>query len=305
MISETENQNVDQEQQQQEKVEETNVETNTESTDNNVPPLPFPSTIVSGWVEPTSLEEKRKLYACGDKYVTIDSIIPYPEYAIKNKLEQPKVEIIKKVFKKYFITEHNLLDKDHFVCNHGYFPYNEEINKKISIWRGDSCTLEIDAIVNAANESLLGGGGIDGAIHRAAGSALRKYNANLQGCDTGDTKISPGFKLPAKYILHTVGPVGEVPTLLKSSYETTLALVEKYKIKTVALCGVSTGIFGYPLDKATMIAMHTVRQWLEKNHDKVDRIIFVTFLPREVDMYNTVAPYFFPIKELNEEEKKE
>ncbi|EFC35193.1 predicted protein, partial [Naegleria gruberi] len=164
--------------------------------------------------------------------------------------------------------------------------------------RGDVTCLEIDAVVNAANESLLGGGGIDGAIHRAAGGKLRKYNAHLHGCDTGCTKISPGFCLPAKFILNTVGPVGENPQKLTSAYTTCLELVEEYQLRTIAFCGISTGIFGYPLDKATIIAMHTIRQWLEINHDKVDRIIFITFLKKEVDMYNTVAPYFFPLKPL-------
>ncbi|KAF0973946.1 hypothetical protein FDP41_007030 [Naegleria fowleri] len=246
---------------------------------NNTPPLPISPSLV-GWTEPSTLQEKRSLYACGNDFVTLDQLELYPsnrEYPILSQ----------------FNPEHDAIKK-------GYYDYNEAINKKISFFRGDVSQLEIDAVVNAANESLLGGGGIDGAIHRAAGGILRKYNALLNGCDTGCTKISPGFKLPAKYILHTVGPVGENPQKLTSAYTTCLELVEQYNIKSVAFCGISTGIFGYPLDKATFIAMHTVRQWMEIHHEKVDRIIFITFLKKEVDMYNTVAPYFFPFKPLQE-----
>ncbi|KAF0974118.1 hypothetical protein FDP41_006728 [Naegleria fowleri] len=174
---------------------------------NNTPPLPISPSLV-GWTEPSTLQEKRSLYACGNDFVTLDQLELYPSYAEKNRLEQPSIEGIKKVFSSYLRNrEYPILSQfnpEHDAIKKGYYDYNEAINKKISFFRGDVSQLEIDAVVNAANESLLGGGGIDGAIHRAAGGILRKYNALLNGCDTGCTKISPGFKLPAKYILHTV-----------------------------------------------------------------------------------------------------
>jgi O-acetyl-ADP-ribose deacetylase (regulator of RNase III) len=164
-----------------------------------------------------------------------------------------------------------------------------------------------NSVVNAANNSLLGGGGIDGAIHSAAGSYLKDYNAKLGGCETGQTKISPGFKLPAKWILSTVGPIGENEKLLRSCYQTCLNLVEKHSIKSVGFCCVSTGIFGYPLKNATRVALDTVRKWLEKddNYKKVDRIIFVVFLDKEEAMYDTLVPYYFPLKPEEEEVKQE
>ncbi|KAF0973944.1 hypothetical protein FDP41_007029 [Naegleria fowleri] len=165
---------------------------------NNTPPLPISPSLV-GWTEPSTLQEKRSLYACGNDFVTLDQLELYPsnrEYPILSQ----------------FNPEHDAIKK-------GYYDYNEAINKKISFFRGDVSQLEIDAVVNAANESLLGGGGIDGAIHRAAGGILRKYNALLNGCDTGCTKISPGFKLPAKYILHTAKEksISNIQTLIKYS----------------------------------------------------------------------------------------
>jgi len=176
------------------------------------------------------------------------------------------------------------------------FEPNAELNRKVCIWQGDITRLEIDAVVNAANTSLLGGGGIDGAIHRAAGPMLLAECETLNGCETGNTKITRGYNLPAKYVLHTVGPIGENPAKLESCYRTCLELVEKYNIRSVAFCGVSTGIYGYPLYPAARIALSTVRKWLEKddNKNKVDRIIFCTFLDKEQVCYTTLMPEYFP-----------
>lgn len=196
-------------------------------------------------------------------------------------------------------------------ANKRLYAPNPEINKKVSIWKGDSTMLEIDAIVNAANSSLLGGGGIDGAIHSAAGSKLRKECATLNGCNTGFTKITKGYRLPAKHVLHTVGPTEEDPIALQSCYSTTLQLVEKYNLKSVAFCCVATGIFGYPLRNASKIALKTIREWLEanENYKKVDRLIFVVFLDKEQKCYESLMPKYFPLpltpEEIaNEEEEK-
>jgi len=175
---------------------------------------------------------------------------------------------------------------------------NKLINRKISHWRGDITRLEIDAVVNAANSSLLGGGGIDGAIHSAAGDELYNECLTLNGTPTGTTKITRAYRLPAKYILHTVGPRSETPAQLESCYKTVLQLVDKHNIRSIALCGISTGIFGYPLEAASRIACDTIRKWLDVpgNADKIDRIIFCTFLEKEERCYDQLLQEYFPIE---------
>jgi len=144
--------------------------------------------------------------------------------------------------------------------------------------QGDITTLKVDAIVNAANETLLGGGGVDGAIHRAAGPELLKYCRGLGGCPTGEAKITPGFKLPAKYVIHTVGPVyhgggSNESTLLANCYRNSLELALKNGVKTIAFPGISTGVYGYPKDEAAKIAVTVMREY----EDKFDEIIACCF----------------------------
>lgn len=228
-----------------------------------------------------SLNDKRKLYKCGKDYVTLDKIQSWPEYRQKN---------LYSIYGK----QENRPEKP-------MFEVNETLNEKISLWQGDITILEIDAIVNAANNSLLGGGGVDGCIHRAAGSSLRDECAGLHGCSTGDAKISSGHKLPAKYIIHTVGPIGRQENLLKSCYMKCLHLVKKHDVRSVAFCCISTGIYGYPIYDASCVALETVRKWLEeeddegkKNADLVDRIIFCVFLGGDLDIYKLLMPRYFP-----------
>eukprot|EP01128_Nolandella_sp_AFSM9_P007350 TRINITY_DN39_c0_g1_i2.p1 TRINITY_DN39_c0_g1~~TRINITY_DN39_c0_g1_i2.p1 ORF type:complete len:334 (-),score=92.57 TRINITY_DN39_c0_g1_i2:58-1059(-) len=173
---------------------------------------------------------------------------------------------------------------------------NALINRKVCTWRGNITTLEIDAVVNAANESMLGGGGIDGAIHGAAGRELYYECKTLNGAHTGETKITRGHNLPAKYILHTVGPRGERPEALRSCYRSILELAVKHGLRTVAFCGVSTGIFGYPLENASRVALEVVREWCEVpgNLDKIDLLIFCTFLEREEQCYERLMFEYFP-----------
>lgn len=155
------------------------------------------------------------------------------------------------------------------------------MDDKIEFFEGDITTLAVDAIVNAANRSLLGGGGVDGAIHNAAGPDLLAECQLLGGCETGDAKITKGYNLPAQHVIHTVGPVwqggvrGE-EELLASCYRRIFALAAEHHLKTVAFPAVSTGVYGYPKDKAAMVALTECRRALQ-NNPELEKIILVCF----------------------------
>ncbi|CAG9761103.1 unnamed protein product [Ceutorhynchus assimilis] len=172
---------------------------------------------------------------------------------------------------------------------------NDVLAGKVSLWRGDITKLKIDAIVNAANSSLLPGGGVDGAIHKAAGPDLRKECKDLNGCKTGEAKIAQGYKLPAKYVILTVGPKGEYPADLKNCYVNSLTRALEKNLRTVAFPCISTGIYGYPNENASHVAIHTVRQFLEEHSEKFDRIIFCVFLDVDKNLYEQVLQTYFPV----------
>jgi O-acetyl-ADP-ribose deacetylase (regulator of RNase III) len=152
---------------------------------------------------------------------------------------------------------------------------------RIELINGDITTLDVDAIVNAANNSLLGGGGVDGAIHNAAGPDLLIECERLNGCETGKSKITGGYNLKAEHIIHTVGPIWyggyrDESQLLASCYQTSLLLAKEKKIHTLAFPGISTGAYGFPKDLAALIAVNETRRFLDKN-SYPEKVIFVTY----------------------------
>lgn len=161
---------------------------------------------------------------------------------------------------------------------------------KIEIIQGDITKQEVDAIVNAANCSLLGGGGVDGAIHRAAGPELLAECRGLNGCKTGEAKITRGYKLPAKYVIHTPGPVWHggtkyEPELLGACYISCLELASEYGCKTVDFPSISTGVYRFPLDRASKIAIGTISDFL-KFHPEIERVRMVCFDARTKEYYD-------------------
>ncbi len=163
------------------------------------------------------------------------------------------------------------------------------MENRIKLFRGDITKLNVDAIVNAANNSLLGGGGVDGAIHRAAGEELLEECRLLNGCATGDAKITKGYNLPAKYVIHTVGPVWsgreEDAELLKSCYLRSLELAAENGIKTIAFPNISTGVYHFPKEEAGKIAVNTVKSFLE-NNKTIEKVIFVVFDDENYRVYS-------------------
>jgi len=223
-----------------------------------------------------SLEEKRNQYKCGNNYKTTIDIPDWSTYVSTYEAKKLGVDSVD-----------------------GNFRADIELNKKISIFTGDITCLEIDAIVNAANSSLAGGGGVDGAIHSAAGRSLLQDECRTLGeCETGNAKITGGYKLPAKYIIHAVGPVGEKPELLSKCYKQSLDLLKENGLSTIAFPCISTGIYGYPNNNAANVALESVREWLEDNEyrNNIKRIIFCLFLDVDIKVYHKLLPIYFPVQ---------
>jgi len=231
-----------------------------------------------------TVDERRQRYHCR-RYIKAEDIETWDKSSQKRPKDEPAVQTDIK------------------------YAYNAEINKKLAFYHGDITSIETDgAIVNAANESCLGGGGVDGSIHSAAGDKLYQECRTLNGCDTGDAKITRGYDLPAKFIIHSVGPTSKNAKLLTSCYQRCMEVAVEHKVRTVIFCGISTGIFGYPLYEASIIALKIIRAFLEdpNNLAKFDKIIFCTFLEKERICYGKLAPIFFPFVDnnVNAEEKK-
>ena len=167
-----------------------------------------------------------------------------------------------------------------------------DMDDRIQLVQADITTLEVDCVVNAANSSLLGGGGVDGAIHRAAGPELVQECRMLGGCATGQAKITHGYRLPAKYVIHTVGPVyrdgrhGE-PALLADCYRNSLDLAARRGLTSIAFPCISTGVYGYPFDQACRIALDTVSEFLSGNHE-IQQVILVCYDRVDYERYDRI-----------------
>ncbi|EOD43604.1 putative lrp16 family protein [Neofusicoccum parvum UCRNP2] len=194
-------------------------------------------------------------------------------------------------------------------------PPNAAHLDRIALIRTDITTLGVDAIVNAANESLLGGGGVDGAIHRAAGPELVEECETLNGCSTGSAKITKGYELPAKHVIHAVGPVyaaakrrGMHEKLLRGCYRKSLDLARANGCKSIAFSALSTGMYGYPSDEAADAAVSEVRDWLDEREkmkeESLEKVVFCNFLQKDEDAYLDVLPEYFPPADESEQGKE-
>jgi len=168
---------------------------------------------------------------------------------------------------------------------------------RIKIVEGDITKQEVDAIVNAANTSLLGGGGVDGAIHRAAGPELLEETRTIGGCPTGEARVSKGYRLPAKWVIHTVGPVWRgghknEDSLLANCYRNSFREAERLGLKTVAFPSISTGVYRFPVDRATEIALKETKKFLEGN-DAIETVVFVCFGAEVTQTYQAVFTRVF------------
>ena len=200
-------------------------------------------------------------------------------------------------------TVATLYQREHLEWSSEIKPLHEpsaDLNARISLIKYDITRLQVDAIVNAANESLLGGGGVDGAIHRAAGYQLLEECENLGGCTTGSAKITRGYRLPARKVIHAVGPIysmerrrgvekgeaGREQKLLRSCYRQSLMLCEEHGLESIAFSCLSTGVYGYPSNLAAQAALSEVRTFFDEGNGKgLKNVVFCTFLPKDQDAY--------------------
>ena len=168
------------------------------------------------------------------------------------------------------------------------------LKDRMEIWQGDITQLAVDAIVNAANTSLLGGGGVDGAIHRAAGSELLEECRTIGGCPTGEARLTKGYRLPARYVIHTVGPVyrgrPDDSRLLSGCYLNSLTLAMNHGIRTLAFPAISCGVYGYPIADASKIAVDVCATFI-KTHDVPEKVIFTLFSATDFEIYTRYLSY--------------
>jgi O-acetyl-ADP-ribose deacetylase len=174
------------------------------------------------------------------------------------------------------------------------------MDERIEIVEGDITRQQVDAVVNAANHSLLGGGGVDGAIHRAAGPELLEETRKIGGCPTGEARVSKGYRLPARWVIHTVGPIWRgggrnEEGLLASCYRKSLEAAVKVGARSIAFPSISTGAYGFPLERATEIALEETREFL-KNDKTLGRVVFVCFGRQALETYRRIAKRVFGLE---------
>ncbi|XP_075426131.1 ADP-ribose glycohydrolase MACROD1 isoform X3 [Ascaphus truei] len=212
-------------------------------------------------------------------------------YSVKDYIKIKQIPIWKDAAKKLNVKNPDELK----------YSKNKVLNEKISLFRGDITKLEVDAIINAANSSLLGGGGVDGCIHRAAGPLLKLECSSLNGCETGQAKVTCGYSLPAKCVIHTVGPVvegqltGSQEEELRNCYRNSMNVAAEGKLHIVAFPCISTGVYGYPAEAAAEVALDTLRSYLEESKAKFERIIICVFLEKDEEIYLRKLPQYFPL----------
>ncbi|KAI8066989.1 uncharacterized protein B0P05DRAFT_573836 [Gilbertella persicaria] len=166
---------------------------------------------------------------------------------------------------------------------------------KINLNFQDITKIKVDAIVNAANNSLLGGGGVDGAIHRAAGKELLTECRTLGGCPDGEARITKGYNLPSSYVIHTVGPQSENPKVLSNCYKNSLSILEEKGLSSIAFPCIATGVYGYDNEKAANVALSTVLDYFKANTStKIEKVVFVLFNDKDKKIYKELVPKYFP-----------
>ncbi|XP_045472974.1 ADP-ribose glycohydrolase MACROD2-like [Harmonia axyridis] len=221
-----------------------------------------------------------------DKYLKLEA-----EAKQKNFLRLEKLPTWKRLCESEILPD-LILMKDNSALD---ISKNEILAEKISIFEGDITLLAVDAIVNPANSSLTANEGLSGAIHRTAGPSLELECNTLAPCKTGEAKITGGYKLPSRYVIHTVGPRGEFPEKLKKCYRESLELLISKGLKTIAFPCISAGINGYPNLPAAHAAIYQVRKFLEDKSDKIDRVIFCLFLDKDKKIYRALLQSYFPL----------
>jgi len=206
----------------------------------------------------------------------------------------PQIPTLRELYQRAAIAAYPVAGRE------ARFPFSSALLDRVSVHRGDITLVQVDAIVNAANTGLLGGGGVDGAIHRAAGPKLLKECRTLGGCPTGEARMTAGYNLPAKHVIHAVGPVYDprstrVPRQLAGCYRISLQLAAEHGLKHIAFPAISTGIYGYPIESATQVAFGEVRKFLETEQAKeFERVIFVVFSAEDEAEYLRLIPEYFP-----------
>ncbi|XP_075983070.1 macro domain-containing protein RSc0334-like [Anticarsia gemmatalis] len=234
-----------------------------------------------------TLEQRRKNYKSKD-YIAMEVIDPWCDYVVRNRMIVTK--------------KHTIDDLTKFLKVNINPALNEDLAKKVSIVHSSITKLEVDAIVNPANVRLKAWGStvftVDGAIHREAGPLLQAEVQTFGGCLTGDARASCGYNLPARYVIHTVGPTDKSAAKLESCYEKCLTTTKLHNIRTIAFPCIATGVYGFPRRAAAHIALQTARKFLEVNQH-LDRVIFCTFTPTDKHIYETLLQLYFPVHEWN------